>query len=282
MQKQRYIATKNDHNRKILKFIQSIYANTPMSKIYRTFRQGDIKVNNKRVKDFNYIIQQNDIIEVYGISTLVEAIPYSSSTKLQADIIYEDNNILIINKPNNIAVHSEANCLDEQVLSYLNVEFENAFKPSHVGRLDKVTSGLMLYAKNYSSLVQLNKKQHSFIKQYIFIPECDIKPNIYEFYIEKDEVNKRMKTTQKSVFSQKSITKIEYINNTYYATLLTGKKHQIRLCCAALNAPIKGDVKYGAKSDKRLYLHSYLLKFDSLEADLEYLNNKEFRSLPNW
>ncbi|MCT4469837.1 RluA family pseudouridine synthase [Mycoplasma sp. HS2188] len=285
MSKQSFIATSNDNQRKLLKFLSSIYKKVPLSKLHKTLRNGDVKINSKRTKDFNYIIQENDIIEVYGLNDNDSLLTkFNSSITLTSEIIYEDNNIILINKKEGVEVHGNSNSLDQQVYSYLNFEQNTSFKPSHVGRLDKVTSGLIVYAKNYESLVELNKANNAFDKDYIFVPEAKITDNLYSLFISKNESQKRMIITDNETKnSQLAITNIEWINGQYHAKIITGKKHQIRATCAYLNAPIVGDTKYGAKAFRRVLLHSYSLKFKNLEGNLSYLNDKTFSCKPkNW
>ncbi|MBU4691638.1 RluA family pseudouridine synthase [Mycoplasma sp. ES3225-GEN-MYC] len=285
MAKQEFIATSNDQGRKLLKFLTSIYKNVPISKIHKVLRKGDIRINSKRNKDPNYIINSNDLITIYGLNDsdafLLKSNP---NLTLNSEIIYEDENILLINKLPGVEVHSNQNSLDQQVYSYLSFTQNTAFKPSHVGRLDKLTSGLIIYAKNYESLVQLNSKQDSLVKKYLFIPEHHIEPGIYSILTSKDDLVQKMVVAQENWNNAKlATTKIEVIDNQYFATLLSGRKHQIRLTCANLQAPVLGDIKYGAQRAKRLYLHSYSLEFKNLEGCLEYLNNKKFKAYPiNW
>ncbi|VEU61101.1 Pseudouridylate synthase [Mycoplasmopsis bovigenitalium] len=282
MTKNTYIASENDEGRKLIKFITSIYKKTPNSIIYKTFRKGNIKINSKKTKDPNYLIKNGDVIDVYGIDQndifLIEKVKNTHSF----DIVYEDENVLLINKEEGVQVHSSHNSLDSQVYSYLNFSQINSFKPSHVGRLDKLTSGLIIYAKNYKTLKMLNEKQKYLTKIYKFIPQNFIADNLYQFNLKKNEYDKKM-FVSKDVDSKISSTKIWSENNEYFAQILTGRKHQIRVTCAALNAPILGDTKYGGKPAKRMYLHSFKLVFNNLTNHLEYLNKKEFIALPkNW
>ncbi|QBF34384.1 RluA family pseudouridine synthase [Mycoplasmopsis phocirhinis] len=285
MSKKIFIATANDSQRKLLKFLTAIYKKVPLSKLHKTIRNGDIKINSKRIKDHNYLIQQNDSIEIFGLNkndtTLTE---FNKKISLKSEIIYEDQNIILINKNEGINVHGSLNSLDEQVYSYLQFKQLTAFKPSHVGRLDKITSGLIVYAKNYETLVELNQANKFFDKEYIFVPQKPIKTGKYSFYITKNDEQKRMYiSANQTKNSQLALTNIEFKQGRYYAKILTGKKHQIRATCAYLNSPIVGDTKYGAKPFKRVLLHSYSLTFKNLNNNLSYLNNKTFTCKPkNW
>ncbi|MGL5592030.1 MAG: pseudouridine synthase family protein, partial [Metamycoplasmataceae bacterium] len=195
--------------------------------------------------------------------------------------IFEDDNILVINKPINIAVHGEANCLDLQVLSYLNYQKIDSFKPSHIGRLDKSTSGLIVYAKNYSTLVQMNKKSIDFEKYYVMKSDFPFEKQHCIFYANYDKKNKRYKLSNK-LPGDRMETIFFTQDNRKYARIITGKKHQIRITLQHLGYPIKGDRRYGGDYGKRVFLHSTKIIFHNLDNGLEYLNSTMFVSEPKW
>jgi 23S rRNA pseudouridine955/2504/2580 synthase len=275
----KFIATKNDEGRTILKFINSFFNDVPYSRIEKTFRNKDIKINNKRIKNKKIILKCGDIIEIYGLK-LVKSHKINS-IKINFKIIFEDKNILIINKPQNIIVHGEKNSINNQVLSYLKFEKKDSFTPSHIGRLDKVTSGIMVYAKNFKSLLELNNKRQFFEKYYKAI--SNLKKNlILKAYIFHDEKLKKEIVNLNKMGKKCQTQFITQENNLIIIKLFTGRKHQIRSSLEFLKFPIKGDTKYGGKSAKRVYLHSYKIIFNNLENDLKYLNNKIFISEPNF
>ncbi|WP_406617317.1 RluA family pseudouridine synthase [Mycoplasmopsis adleri] len=279
------IAKADDEGRKLFKYLQSVFKHMPTSHLYKILRKKDIKINSKRTNDENLILHAGDLIEVYGVENDdLNLYTYDASIKLTSEIIYEDDNILILNKQNNVEVHGSKNSLDNQVLSYLNYKQDSAFKVSHVGRLDKETSGLIIYAKNYAAVTELNSKIGKFDKIYTLKSDYNEPDQIVSFYIHHDEKLKKMMATNQPYYpdDKKAETYIFKENNKLYAKLLTGKKHQIRVTMAYLNWPIYGDKKYGGKPDKRLFLHSYKLTFKNLEGKLAYLNNKTFICEPNW
>ncbi|WP_029608510.1 pseudouridine synthase family protein [Mycoplasma simbae] len=282
MAKHTFTASKNDQNRKLIKFLTSVFKDVPFSKLQKTLRSGDVKINSKRTRDGNYLLHQNDLIEVFGLQEDdLKLAKFDQKIALTSPIIYEDDNILLINKNEGVEVHGADNCLDQQVYSYLNFTQQDAFKPSHVGRLDKQTSGIIIYAKNYATLSLLNKNHKNIEKIYKFISKNPIKPDYYTVYLVKDEQNEKMKIASKNEpGALQAITKIWIQNGEYFAQLLTGKKHQIRITCSSLNAPIIGDIKYGGLKSARMYLHSFSITFTNLDQHLEYLNNKTFIAQP--
>ena len=271
----KFKATKNDQGRTLLKFLEKTLNNVPKSRIEKLFRNKDIKINNKRTSNKKYIILENDEITIYGIE--YEEKKYNF-IEYNFEIIYEDKNILIVNKPIGIEVHGSYNSLDKQVLSYLKFKKIDSFIPTHIGRIDKITSGIMVYGKNYNTVRKMKEKINSFNKYYRLI--SDLKKDVdLKSYIYHNELDQKEYISQKFGKTCETYFKV-LTNGEIEAQIITGRKHQIRASLEYLKKPIKGDTKYGGISAKRVFLHSYKIIFNSLEGELEYLNNKEFISLP--
>ncbi len=271
-----FTTSRQDAGRTLLKFLQKVLPDVAKSRIERTFRKKDVKVNGKRLSDKNYIIQTNDVIVVYGI--LTKGVKQHTEAKPTFEVIFEDENILVVNKPINISVHDDSNCLDNQVLTYLKWVTEGSFTPSHIGRIDKVTSGLVIYGKTYIALRQLKASQSKFEKIYTY--QGDMEQEIVtDYVIGHDENKQRMCLHPKG---DPTKTKFYKEGTMKLARIYTGKKHQIRVSLAKLGFPILGDVKYGGKPDSRVYLHSYITIINGLTQELEYLNGMKFVSKPSW
>ncbi|MFV8435022.1 pseudouridine synthase family protein [Mycoplasma sp. Z355B] len=284
-------ATKNDAGRSVFKVISKYCSTLPLSRIEKIFRKKDIKINNDRKITKNQIINEGDLISIYGI--LEDSAEFKeaqvNTAKPNFKVLYEDENILIIDKPTGIEVHGEDNCLDNQVLTYLNFRPIDSFKPSHIGRLDKETSGIILYGKNYQTVSYFNDHSDNLIKKYTFWSNINLEkytsvnPLEITLYSAKDEPNKRMKVSPKKIQNGKITTTLFYMEDgKKVAQLVTGRKHQIRVTLKYLGYPIYGDRKYHGPNAKRLQLHSYSLKFQNITGDLKYLNNYEVFSLPNF
>lgn len=275
----KFRATINDEGRTIFKYLIKQLNNIPISRIEKLFRKKDIKVNDKRIKDKNYKLLLNDEIIIYGLDDISKQEYVKTSISFKK--IFEDNNILVVEKPINIAIHGEENCLDNQVLSYLKYSKVDSFKPSHVGRLDKSTSGLMIYAKTYKALVELNNKTKYFEKYYELKSDFPWEKKHVIYYA---TYNKKNKNTILDINppGQKMETIFFKDGNRRYAQIITGKKHQIRLTLQKLNFPIKGDRRYGGTYGTRVFLHSSKIVFHKLEKDLEYLNGTSFISKIKW
>ncbi|AZG68675.1 RluA family pseudouridine synthase [Mycoplasma struthionis] len=272
-------AKKDDINRILFKYIIKICDNVPVSRIERIFRQKDIKVNGKRINDKQYKIQLGDEIEIYGI-TEVSKPKEQNVSKINFKVIFEDKNLLIIDKAVNIAMHSEENSLDNQVLKYLNYKKTSSFRPASIGRIDKKTSGLVVYAKNYATLVEFENKQAEFEKVYQFVSDFNEELLDITVRLKKDIKNEKMVVDPN--FGVKAHTIFYKEGNRKYAKILTGRKHQIRATLAYLRYPILGDLKYNGKFAKRLYLHSYSVTFHGLSEEFNEYNDQMFISHPKW
>lgn len=280
----RLIVDKKYDGKKLNKFLLDNIPNLTFSLFSNTLRKKDIKVNGKRINK-DVFVKENDEIFLYISDELLE----SKSNLINLNIVFEDNNILVINKPINIEVTGNNSLTDLVHKKYNN----SYFKPRPCHRLDRNTTGLVLFAKNQISLdILLDKfKKHEIEKHYLAlvygIPNYNFKR--CENFLFKD--NKKsfvyISDTPKKGYS-KIITYISVLKRNLDNTSLldvmieTGKTHQIRAHLSHLGFPIIGDGKYGKNeinkkfNKKTQMLCSYILKFNFCTdaGILNYLNTK--------
>ncbi|WP_371246150.1 pseudouridine synthase [Mycoplasmopsis agassizii] len=279
-------ATSNDQGRVLFKVVKEYLNNVPISRIEKLFREKDIKVNGIRTNDKKLSVSEGDLILIYGIEAGKKRQAFIKNVEVKFNVIFEDENILIVNKPYNVDMHDSTNSLDNQVLKYLKFVKIDSFVPSSIGRLDKKTTGLVCYAKSYNALRTL-KQQENIKKVYLyksnipFLEEGEIKTVTFHHFYNPER--QRAELFNEAKGNTKEATTILYDKAPHhYAELVTGRKHQIRVTLSKLGYPIFGDVNYGGKKDKRVYLHSHLIKFHDLKDELEYLNDLEFIDFPKW
>lgn len=300
-----YTIKKEEENQRIDKYIRKKLKNAPLSFIYKLFRKKDIKVNNKHV-DINYLVKDSDEIKLYISNEQYESFKNQINFKIikfPYEIIYEDNNILIINKPAGLLIHGDnknkKETLTNYVINYLYSKNEinsiNDFIPSPAHRLDRNTSGLVIFGKNNEVLHELMNllKEKINIKKYYIAIVCG---NINKDGVIEQNLLKINKTNtvipSNDETSKVAITKYKVIKNLKYATLveielITGRTHQIRAHFKYINHPLIGDNKYGNIQINKIYkdkyninyqlLCAYKIKFNKIDGILSNLSNKTFQ-----
>ena len=266
------------NNKRLDKFIFDKFPSLSSGLFYKTLRKKDFRVNDNRISE-NIILNTGDEIKVFISDELLE-------NNVSLPTIYEDDKILVIDKPTNIEVVGE-----NSVTSILEKKYPY-IKPCH--RLDRNTTGLVLFAKNEESLnILLDKfKNHEIEKHYratvYGIPK--IKKAKLEAFLFKDSKKSLVYISgEPKKGYQKIITSYEVIKedkkqniSVLDVKLETGRTHQIRAHLAYVGLPIIGDGKYGKNeinkkfNKKTQLLESYSLKFNfsSPSSILSYLNGK--------
>lgn len=279
------IVTDKYNNKKLINFLLDNFDGLTTSIFYKTLRKKDIKINDKRISE-NCLLRTGDDVKIYVADDFLYK-------KLDIPIVYQDNNIVIFNKPQSIEVTGE-NSLTDYAKKLFSNDANTFIEPCH--RLDRNTSGLVLFARDKSSLDELLLafKNHLVEKHYICavygIPKK--KTQRLEAFLFKDSKKSQVyisdqpqKGYQKIITSYKLIKTNPQKNISLLDIQLeTGKTHQIRAHLAYINLPILGDGKYGINKINKEFslskqqLSSYSLSFHlPLNSNLSYLNEKIFK-----
>lgn len=296
------IITKNDSGQRTDKFLMKYFSKAPKSFVYKMLRKKRIKLNGAKA-DGAEMLNEGDSIQMYLSEETMDGFKEERVIKKASsdiDVVYEDENIIAVNKPAGVLSHAEKagddDTLIDRILSYLNEkgeydpEKERTFVPALCNRLDRNTSGIVIAGKNSEALRQINEAvKFKSIKKYYKTLVCGKieKSGRLEDFYEKDSQLNKAKVGGKEGKIITTIYRPLKTNGRYTLAeveLITGKSHQIRVHMASAGFPIIGDVKYGNKQEneyfrkkagvKRQMLHAYKMVFEGLKGELAYLNGK--------
>ena len=300
-----FIVNNNDAGQRLDKFLLKAVKTLPHSLLYKAIRLKKIKVNRKRCQP-NQILVAGDQISLYLNDEFFKQrkeMPFLSAPAI-ISVVYEDDNILLVDKPCGLVVHEDnennPDTLIHRVQHYLynKGEFcpkqEASFAPALCNRIDRNTCGLVIVAKNAATLRVLNQKikDRELAKYYLCLVRGSM-PKQHELltgYLKKEASQNIVKfsNSPKEGF-RKIITEYTVLDEKNGFSLLevnlhTGRTHQIRAHLASIGHPLLGDGKYGInRADKKLgykyqALCAYKLSFTftSDAGNLNYLNGQTF------
>ncbi|MCT4619997.1 MAG: RluA family pseudouridine synthase [Marinisporobacter sp.] len=301
---------KNEENQRIDKFLRKYMAKASLSFIYKMIRKKNIKVNKKRTEN-QYILKEGDRIQLYLSEETIEGFIEKKEIKKvekSFEVIYEDKNILLVEKPQGLLVHEDlkenTNTLVNQAIKYLydhkeyDPDVEKTFVPASVNRLDRNTSGIVMIGKNNETLQNLNEmiRQKNYVRKYYLTIVKGKLTGRKELkgYLMKDEKTNKVKISDSKKQGAKEIHTIYRMlqTNGQYTLIeveiITGRTHQIRAHLSSIGHPLVGDFKYGNMKINQLFkkrfglthqfLHAYKISFEKCIRNLDYLKGKSFCS----
>lgn len=298
--------TKNEAGQRLDKLLAKYLNEAPKSFFYKMMRKKNIVLNGKKATG-NEKLEEGDIVKLFLAD---ETIRKFSSVKIQRtktnlSVIYEDQDVVLINKPVGMlsqkAKESDVS-LVEHLISYLldagelSEETLKSFRPSICNRLDRNTSGIVVAGKSLPGLQKMGElfKERTLHKYYRCLVQGVIREDQYlKGWLKKDE-----KTNKVQILDRPSDPSDQPIETEYHplwtkegvtlleVRLITGKTHQIRAHLASEGHPLIGDYKYGDRKSNDFYqkkyglksqlLHAYRLEFPVMEGVCSQLSEKVF------
>jgi len=300
----------NDANKRLDNFLMKALSGMNKPLLYKYLRKKRIKVNNKKAEP-SYKLFEGDEIELFIPSEFFD--PASKKDRLTVkspvlNIVYEDENILLVNKAVGVSCHPDSvqkdNTLIDNILSHLIISGfydpldELSFVPALCNRIDRNTSGLVICAKNASSLRLVNEciKDRRIKKEYIALVHGTLtkKEGTLKHYLKKDSEKNTVfvydspKSGALTAISEYKVLKENGKISLVKILLKTGRTHQIRAQFSHIGHPLVGDGKYGKTSNKlqygfkyqALFAQSLVFEFDE-KSELSYLNGRTFFAEPD-
>lgn len=301
-----FIIGENEAGQRFDKYLAKLLKEAPKSFFYKMMRKKNIVLNGKKATG-NEKLKSGDEVRLYLSDETFENFAGKENVSravCNLPVIYEDKDILLINKPAGMLSQPDKTgkpSLVEYIIGYLLEKGEITekdlctFKPSVCNRLDRNTSGIVAAGKSLRGLQMLSALFHerTMNKYYFCITEGVIeRENYIKGYLHKDEkCNKVVISKEKRKDSLPIETRYLPLGNNGSLTLLkveliTGRSHQIRAHLASVGHPIIGDYKYGGNGKNRIYkekyhlehqlLHGYRLSLPQMPEDFEHLSGRIF------
>ena len=301
------IITENEGNQRLDRFLRKYLKRAPLSMIYKLIRK-DVKVNGKRGHE-DTVLQAGDSLVIYipddKLAELTAPVKKQKARR-SFGIVYEDENVIVVNKPSGLLTHGDShekkNTLVNQVCGYLqdkgeyNPSVERTFAPAPANRLDRNTSGLVIFGKTAEALRELteiirDKENVRKIYMALVAGRMDGAADIDSRLVKNESTNKVRVAPDGEGQSARTIVigiRPEDEMSLVEVNLITGRTHQIRVHLSSAGHPVAGDPKYGSdKLNRRIrdkygvtsqLLHAARLEMGELDGSLAYLAGRVFEA----
>ena len=298
---------RNDAGQRLDKFLSKAVKGLPMSLMYKYIRTKKIKVNRART-DQKYMLCEGDEIQLFIRDEFFSS-PEGDSGALyritpKLDIVYEDENILLLNKRPGVLVHEDTAAAENTLIMHIKAYLvqkgeydpaeEQSFAPALCNRIDRNTGGIVIAAKNADALREMNEKirNDELSKCYLCAVHGVPRPEraTLHGYLKKNsadntvDVSDAKKAGYKEIITKYRVLRSKNDTSLLEVELVTGRTHQIRAHLSHVGHPLLGDGKYGvnradrAKGYKFQALYAFRLSFKRTERDgaLKYLEGSSF------
>ena len=299
--------TKNEENQRLDKFLLKYMNKATKGFLYKMLRKKRIKLNGGRAEG-NEMLQAGDTLQLYLAEETIQSFMEEKTVaqaKRHFEIVYEDDDILVVSKPAGLLTHpeksSDKDTLIDQILYYLyqkgqyTPDAASSFTPALCNRLDRNTSGLVIAGKTLRGVQAVNEiiRSHKLDKYYLTLVAGEVREaGEITAYLTKDEERNQVRLSkgEGKVLGAKTMTKYRPIAHVKGYTLLeihliTGKTHQIRAHMQSIGHPVVGDRKYGSEHSNEKFrkeyalsnqfLHALRVEWKEKEGPLGYLYGKE-------
>ncbi|OGT25207.1 MAG: hypothetical protein A3I77_05110 [Gammaproteobacteria bacterium RIFCSPLOWO2_02_FULL_42_14] len=269
----KYLIIDDSHaGQRIDNFLIGFLKGVPHSRVYKALRKGEVRVNKGRVQAL-YRLALHDSVRIPPLRVAERDIAKPSArlrSCIDEAILFEDDNLIVINKPSGLAVHAGSDVQCGLIEALREMRHDTHLSLAH--RLDRDTSGCLLITKNRKTLLELQalQKNHLIQKTYALLVEGTWNLGKKK-HVTLSLLKNQLKSGERMVVVDDAGKPAETIfepmkifqkTTLLRAQLITGRTHQIRVHASALGFPIVGDEKYGTKSrEKRLFLHAQRLVF---------------------